>query len=85
MMRENESPKSIIDAADLLGHCEIAEKQTRSFPGVMGDDFKPYLRALRKANYKGKIFIEGNTNEPFKDIPLSFKYLTTQLKEVYAE
>lgn len=38
MMRENESPQSIIDAADVLGHCEIAEKQTRSMPGVQRDD-----------------------------------------------
>ena len=85
MMRENESPQSIIDNADVLAHCEIAEKQTRSFPGVMGDDFKPYLRALRKANYKGKIFIEGNTSNPVNDLPLTFRYLTLQLKEVYAE
>lgn len=85
MMRENESPQSIIDYADVLAHCEIAEKQTRSLPGVMGDDFKPYLRALRKANFTGKIFIEGNTTNPVNDLPLSFKYLTRQLKEVYAE
>jgi sugar phosphate isomerase/epimerase len=85
MMRENESPQSIIDAADLLGHCEIAEKQTRSMPGVMGDDFKPYFRALRKANYKGHIFIEANSTNPANDIPLSFKYLVRQLGEVYEE
>ena len=85
MMREGESPQSIIDAKDLLVYCEIAEKQKRSYPGVQGDDFKPYLRALRKANYKGHIFIEGNTSNPSADIPLSFTYLTKQLKEVYAE
>ena len=85
MLREGESPQSIIDAADVLVYCEIAEKLKRSLPGVMGDDFKPYLRALRKANYKGYIFIEGNTSNPGNDMPLSFKYLTKQLKEVYAE
>ena len=85
MMREGESPQSIVDAGDILVYCEIAEKQKRSFPGVEGDDFKPYLRALRKANYKGYIFIEGNTSNPLNDMPLSFKYLTRQLEEVYAE
>jgi sugar phosphate isomerase/epimerase len=85
MMREGESPQSIIDAADVLVYCEIAEKQKRSLPGVQGDDFKPYLRALRKANYKGYIFIEGNTNNLNNDIPLGFKSLTRQLEEVYAE
>jgi sugar phosphate isomerase/epimerase len=85
MMREGEAPQSIVDAADILVYCEIAEKQKRSLPGVQGDDFKPYLRALRKANYKGYIFIEGNTDNPVTDMPLSFKYLTLQLREVYAE
>ena len=85
MMREGESPQSIVDAADVLVYCEIAEKQKRSLPGVQGDDFKPWLRALRKAKYKGHIFIEGNTNDPGNDMPLSFKYLTRQLEEVYAE
>ncbi|HEY6503063.1 MAG TPA: TIM barrel protein [Chitinophagaceae bacterium] len=85
MMREGESPQSIVDAADVLAYCEIAEKQKRSLPGVQGDDFKPYLRALRKAKYKGHIFIEGNTSDPGNDMPLSFKYLIRQLREVYAE
>ena len=85
MMREDESPQNIVDVADVLSHCEIAEKQTRSMPGVQGDDFKPYLRALRKANYKGYIFIEANSANPANDIPLAFKYLTRQLQEVYAE
>jgi sugar phosphate isomerase/epimerase len=85
MMREGESPQSIVDAADVLVYCEIAEKQNRSFPGVMGDDFKPYLRALRKAKYKGYIFIEGSSSNPGIDMPLAFKYLTHQLEQVYAE
>ena len=85
MMREGEGPQSIVDAADILVYCEIAEKQKRSLPGVMGDDFKPYLRALRQANYKGDIFIEGNTSDPVNDMPRSFKYLTKQLQQVYAE
>ncbi|HEX8316057.1 MAG TPA: sugar phosphate isomerase/epimerase [Flavisolibacter sp.] len=85
MMREGESAQSIIDAGDLLVYCEIAEKEKRSLPGVMGDDFKPYLRALKKVKYTGHIFIEGNTTNPANDIPLSFKYLTKQLEEVYAE
>ena len=85
MMREGESLQSIVDAGDILVYCEIAEKQRRSFPGVEGDDFKPYLRALRKENYKGYIFIERSSSNPVNDMPLSFKYLTRQLQEVYAE
>lgn len=85
MMRQGESPQSIVDAADILVYCEIAEKEKRSLPGVQGDDFKSWLRALRKAKYKGDIFIEGYTSNPGNDIPLSFRYLTRQLEEVYSE
>lgn len=85
MMRMGESPQSIVDAADILVHCEIAEKEKRTLPGVQGDDFKPYLRALRQANYKGNVFIEGNLSNAGTDIPLAFKFLSRQLEEVYAE
>lgn len=85
MMRENEPAENIVAAADVLSHCEIAEKQSRSFPGVQGDDFKPYLRALKQAGYKGPIFIEATSNNLTADAPLSFLYLTRQLQEVYAE
>jgi len=83
MMREGESPQSIVDAADVLVYCEIAEKEKRSYPGVMGDDFRPYLRALREANYKGYIFIEGSSANPVVDMLLASKYLKNQLEEVY--
>jgi sugar phosphate isomerase/epimerase len=85
MLRESESPQSIIDARDVLVYCELAEKEKRSLPGVQGEDFKPYLRALKKANYKGDIFIEGNTKNPAIEIPQSFIYLKKQVEEVYAE
>jgi sugar phosphate isomerase/epimerase len=84
MMREGESPKEIIAAGDLIKFCEIAEKEKRSLPGVAGDDFRPYLRALKQIGYQGFIFIEGNTNDPGRDIPISFKYLTNQISEVYS-
>ena len=85
MMREGEQPQAILDAGDLLVHAEIAEKLRRSLPGVLGDDFKPYLRALKRVNFKGHLFIEANTNQPQIDIPPSFNYLNKQLEEVYAE
>jgi sugar phosphate isomerase/epimerase len=85
MMKEGESPNEILVAADLVSFSEIAEKEKRSFPGVMGDDFKPYLRALKKIKYKGFIFIEGSTTNAAVEMPLSFKYLSSQIAEVYSE
>lgn len=84
MMREAELPEEILSAGSLIAYCEVAEKQTRSLPGVAGDDFKPYLTALRKINYQGFIFIEGNTKQPLVDLPSSFKYISRQISEVYA-
>jgi sugar phosphate isomerase/epimerase len=85
MGRMKESPQSIVDNADLIVHCEIAELEVRSLPGMKGDDLKPYLRALKKANYKGPIFMEPSAPYTAADAAMSFKYLTKQLAEVYAE
>lgn len=85
MMREGESPNEIIEAGALIAFSEVAEKQNRSLPGVMGDDFKPYLRALHKINYKGFIFIEGNIKNAPTEMPLAFQYLSAQVAAVYSE
>jgi sugar phosphate isomerase/epimerase len=83
MLREGESPDEIVAAGAVVGFCEIAEKEKRTLPGVAGDDFKPYLRALKKINYKGFIFIEASTSNPSVEIPVAFKYLSNQVAEVY--
>lgn len=83
MLRENESPQEIINAASLIAFCEIAEKEKRTLPGVMGDDFKPYLQALKQINYRGFIFMEGNIEQAERELPLAFKYLSSQISDVY--
>lgn len=83
MMRENESPDEIVKAAKQLVFCEVAEKEKRSLPGVMKDNFKPYFEALKQINYHGYLFIEGKIENPETEIPFAFTYLTQQLKEVY--
>ncbi|WP_412468319.1 sugar phosphate isomerase/epimerase family protein [Pedobacter sp. KLB.chiD] len=85
MMREGESPDEIVEAGKLIGFSEVAERENRSLPGVMGDDFKPYLRALHKINYNGFIFIEGSIKNAATEMPLAFKYLSAQIAEVYSE
>lgn len=83
MMRQSEPPSDIIDNEDIVALCEIAEKEKRTLPGVMKDDFKPYLSALKTIGYKGYIFIEGSTQQPAVEIPQAFRYLSGQLNEVY--
>jgi len=84
MLREGESPDEIIAAAKEVGFCEIAEKVKRTLPGVAGDDFRPYLRALKKINYKGYIFMEASISNAAVEMPQAFKYLSAQLAEVYS-
>jgi sugar phosphate isomerase/epimerase len=85
MMKENEPPQHIIDAGKLITHVEIAEKEKRTMPGVVGEDFRPYFRALKKIKYKGPIVIEARVNDASKEIPAAYQYLTIQLQEVYGE
>jgi sugar phosphate isomerase/epimerase len=83
MMKENESPQEIINAGKLIVYCEIAEKENRTLPGVAGEDFRPYFKALKKINFSGPILIEGRSEDLKKDVPNAYLYLMNQLKEVY--
>ncbi len=60
MAAEGDIPEDLAKAADLLMHVEIAELKDRRMVGVSGQDFRPYLKVLKKAKYKGALSIEGN-------------------------
>jgi sugar phosphate isomerase/epimerase len=85
MMKENEPPQHIIDAGKLIVYVELAEKENRTLPGVLGDDFKPYLRALKSIGYQGPIVIEGRSSKLNTEVPLAHEYLTNQLREVFMD
>ncbi|ADY51229.1 Xylose isomerase domain-containing protein TIM barrel [Pseudopedobacter saltans DSM 12145] len=85
MLRENESPNSILNAADVISYVEVAEKEGRTRPGVNNENFIPYFKALKKIDYQGKVFIEGRWTDLAKEAPLAKDYLETQLKTAYAD
>ena len=58
MACDGESPDTIRQAGDLLQHCHTAEKEKRTAPGAAGDDFRPYLKALKDIGYDGAISLE---------------------------
>ena len=58
MLKEDEPADQIVKYGKYIVHCHIAEKEERTPPGVKGDDFRPYLRALKNINYKGGLSIE---------------------------
>ena len=59
MLRDDQSPDDICRHGGLLRHVHIAEKAKRTAPGVAGDDFRPFLKALQQVHYRGAISIEA--------------------------
>lgn len=81
MMRENEPASVIVEGGDLVYHCDIGEKETRSAPGVAGDDFTSYFKAFQEIGYKGKIALECRFTDLEKELPLAKKTITAQWKQ----
>ncbi len=79
MLRENEDPDALVEAGPLLRHVHIAEKDRRTPPGVAGDDFRPYLLALRQAGYAGAISIECRWDDLAAQLPAALRALKEQL------
>ena len=42
--------------------------EVRSAPGVKGDDFTPYFKALKQIGYKGAIALECNWKDFDKEV-----------------
>lgn len=82
MLREGETPDAIETYGSHLRHCHIAEKDQRTPPGSAGDDFKPFLRALKKIGYKGGISIECRWESLEKQLPAAVDFLKRQIAEV---
>lgn len=83
MMKENEPPSAIIEASPYLVHCHIAEKEGRTAPGKAGDNFVPYLAALKKVGYKGRITIECRWESLKDECKSAHDYLYRQLVIAY--
>jgi sugar phosphate isomerase/epimerase len=85
MLRENEDATAITEAGKRIVHCHIAEKAERSAPGVKGDDFKPYLRALKKIGYSGRISLECRWKNQKDELAPAVAVLRQQIAAVSAE
>jgi sugar phosphate isomerase/epimerase len=58
MLRNGESPDDIVKVGPLIRHAHVAENKDRAAPGVNGDDFRPFLRALRRTGYNDRLALE---------------------------
>jgi sugar phosphate isomerase/epimerase len=80
MLRNGETAGSILKAGKLLKHTHIAEKENRTAPGVAGDDFRPFFKALKEINYKGKLSVESRWKEMETELPLALKTIREQMQ-----
>lgn len=85
MLKENEDPSIIEKGNGYIVHCELAEKEKRTPPGTRGDDFRPYLKALKKIKYKGKIILECRWENLTMQAPLAYQELQKQIDDVYSK
>lgn len=79
MAEMGDTPEDLKAAMDVVRHIEIAEKVGRTYPGVAGDDFRPFFRVLREAGYSGAISIEGKGEDG--QIAKAFQEIAKQAAE----
>jgi sugar phosphate isomerase/epimerase len=79
MLRENESPESIIKYGNLIRHIHIAENAGREAPGINNEDFTPYFRALKEINYRGLMSVECNWKNLAEQAAPALKFLRKQI------
>ena len=58
MRCDGEGPEPIRQAGELLRHFHVAEKERRTAPGMAGDDFTPFLKALKDIGYDETLSLE---------------------------
>ncbi len=83
MLRDGESADEIRRFGSLLRHVHIAEGANRTAPGVAGEDFRPYLEALKAVDYPGDISIECSWGDDFAaEAPAAISALRQQMTDV---
>jgi sugar phosphate isomerase/epimerase len=58
IVRNGESFDDILKIAPVLRHAHISEDRDRAPMGTYGDDLRPFLRALHRAGYAGRLTLE---------------------------
>jgi sugar phosphate isomerase/epimerase len=85
MLKENEPASVVEDTKRYIAHCDIAEKENRTPPGTKGDDFRPYLAALKKIGYQGKIILECRWDNLALQAKSARETLLKQMDDVYGK
>jgi sugar phosphate isomerase/epimerase len=82
MLKDNESPANITKYGHLLYHTHIAEKTGRTAPGVNGEDFTPYFKALKEIKYEGRMAIECSWKNIGEQAAPALSFIRNQLAKI---
>jgi len=80
MRRENE-PMSDVPLCQPIAHAHIATLDGRRYPTEMTDEVLEFARELKKANFNGRLSVEGKT----EDFPSDAKKAIRVLKRAFEE
>ncbi|MSU67784.1 MAG: sugar phosphate isomerase/epimerase [Opitutaceae bacterium] len=81
MLRNGESADDILKVSQLVRHVHVAENKDRAAPGIHGDNFRGFFRALRRANYNGRLTVEADWTDLPNQIAPALAALRTQLRD----
>ena len=81
MLRNGESPDDILKVGPLIRHAHVAENKDRAAPGTNGDDFRPFLRALRRTGYNDRLALEPIWTDMPRQIGPALAELRKQLAD----
>jgi sugar phosphate isomerase/epimerase len=77
-----EDAQALVEAGASLHHCHIAEKDERTAPGIKGDDFTPYFKALKQINYRGRLSIECGWKNLGEEIGPAVAEIKRQIRSI---
>jgi sugar phosphate isomerase/epimerase len=81
MGRDEDDVDAIRRAGDLIAHAHIAEIDGRTPPAAHGQDFSPWLRALKDIRYNGGLSIEAKWEDRAAQLPGALAELRRQIDE----
>jgi sugar phosphate isomerase/epimerase len=84
VVRAGETPDAVIRAGRHIKHCHIAENEKRTPPGTAGDDFRPFLKALKMIGYRGRLSMECRWDDLKAQLPGAAAFLKKQIAEAEA-
>ena len=79
MLHDGQTPDDILRYGSWLRHVHIAELEGHAAPGVHGEDFRAFFRALKKVSYTGPVSMECNWGDLATEAGLAVTELRRQI------